>query len=110
MYNPVAVFLWGAACGAATVLFALLAVWMHAKDAALEEDERARNADLVGKGMVWAGLMSLALVVVALVAALDSTFGLPHLAWPAGVLTGVGVMLGFRFMVRRGKTESHRRN
>jgi hypothetical protein len=98
VYNPVTIFVLGAACGALMVLFALLAWWVHTKDAAQSTYQQYRSHFAYSKGMVWAGMVSASCAIIAVVGAVDSTFALPHLEWPAGVLTGVGVPLGLVYM------------
>lgn len=108
MDNPVAVFVLGLACGAAIPLFAMLAVWMRLKDAALSVSQQSQSGYLFSKDMVWAGLLRLMLAGVALAGARDPVFGWPHLEWITGVLIGAVVPLGLRHMARRGKPERHR--
>jgi hypothetical protein len=88
------------------VVFALLARWMQRKDAAQSGYQQYHSRYVFSKGVVWAGLVNASCVALALVGAVDSTFALPHLEWPAGALTGACVPLALvyarlRFQTRR---------
>jgi hypothetical protein len=94
VYNPFAVFLLGAGCGLGMVAFAALAVWARRKETAMSLYERSRNFFFWGKLVVWAACGSVGCAAIAAVGAVDSTFALPHLEWPAGVLVGAGLPAG----------------
>jgi hypothetical protein len=108
MYNRAEIFVSGIACGAAVVLFALLALWLHRKDAALSLHQQARQYYFFAKGMVWAGCGAVDWAVVAVVGAVSSIFALPHLEWVAGIVVGVGLPLALRWLWRRRGVERER--
>jgi len=109
VYNPLTIFVLGGACGTLTVLFALVARCMHSKDAALSAFQQIRSYYFYSKGMVWAAMVSASCAIIVVVGAMDSTLALPHVEWPAGVLTGAGVPLGLLYMRWRAQATHKRR-
>ncbi|HEU5349865.1 MAG TPA: hypothetical protein VFU63_14740 [Ktedonobacterales bacterium] len=95
------VFLLGAASGAATVLFFLLALWFRRKDATLTLYRQSQMNYFFSKGMVGAFMMSLFCAILALSGALTLAGGaLPRLAWSAGVIISIVVLLALWWIVR----------
>jgi hypothetical protein len=109
VYNPFLIFVLGAMSGLGVTLFAALAFWMHRKDASQTPYKQFRTHYFFAKGAVWAGFTSVGCAIIAIVGAVDSTFALPHLEWPAGVLIGVALPLGLQRWLRRGPSQESRR-
>jgi len=107
VYNPFTIFLLGLACGALMVLFGMLAAWMRRKEAELSLYKQPGNDYFFGKGMVWAGCVSVGCAVIAVVGSVDSTFALPHVEWPERVLTGAAAPLGLWRLLRGRKAVRH---